>query len=257
MSKEIVSVKNVTVEFDGVTVLKDNDFSVKENDFIGIIGPNGGGKTTLLKVILGLIRPTSGSVEVFGTEPAGARHFVGYVPQLHFFDRDFPINVWEVALMGRLSQRGMLRRFTEEDKKITEEALKSMEVLDLKDRQIGKLSGGERQRVLIARALAGRPKLLLLDEPTASVDVKMKTGIYEVLEKLKKEMAIVLVTHDMGAVSTHVEKIACLNCRIFYHDSKEITKEAMEAVYHCPVDIIAHGLPHRVLEDHDHEKEVK
>jgi zinc transport system ATP-binding protein len=121
---------------------------------------------------------------------------------------------------------------------------------DMKNRKMGELSGGERQRVFIARALASEPELLLLDEPTASIDPKMKTGIYHLLKELKKNMAIILVTHDIGVISSHVDKVACLNCQLFYHDSKEIPRETLETVYQCPVDLIAHGIPHRVLKEH-------
>ncbi|MCD4779452.1 MAG: ABC transporter ATP-binding protein [Candidatus Omnitrophica bacterium] len=248
---DIVCLKNVWVEIDGKTILQDHTLNIRQNDFLGIIGPNGGGKTTFLKVILGLIKPSHGNITVFGNSPQKSRPFIGYVPQLSNFDHEFPINVWEVVLMGRLSKRPIFQRYQHEDESLAEEALKKVEIWNLRDRQIGRLSGGERQRVFIARALISHPKLLLLDEPTASVDSKMKTKIYELLSELKKELTIILVTHDVGVISSHVDKIACLNCRIFYHDSKEITPETLEAVYHCPVDLLAHGIPHRILKTHE------
>lgn len=250
MKKEVLKLTDVWVEFDGVTVLQDQNLTLFADDFLGIIGPNGGGKTTLLKVILGLIEPSKGEIKVLDQSPINARKKVGYVPQLSFFERDFPINVMDVVLMGRLSVRPLFRKFTQEDQNAALMALEKVEMVDLRHRQIGKLSGGERQRVFIARALVSNPKLLLLDEPTASVDPKMKTGIYDLLDALKKDMTIILVTHDMGAVSSHVDKIACLNCHLYYHDDKNISKEMIEAVYQCPVDLIAHGVPHRVLKAH-------
>ncbi|OGF62970.1 MAG: ABC transporter [Candidatus Fischerbacteria bacterium RBG_13_37_8] len=250
MNDEIVQVQNVSVHIDGIAVLENNDFTVRANDFVGIIGPNGAGKTTLLKVIAGLIKPTEGKVTVFGHEPRQVRHMIGYVPQISFFDRDFPISVWDTVLMGRLSKRSLFKQFNIQDRQIASEALRAIEMYDLKDRQVGELSGGERQRIFIARALASQPKLLLLDEPTASVDQAMKTSIYDLLDTLKKDMSIVLVTHDVGVISSHVDKIACLNCKLHYHDNKEITRETLEALYHCPVDVIAHGIPHRVLKKH-------
>ena len=159
--------------------------------------------------------------------------------------------------MGRLSLRPVFQRYTSEDRMAVERVLARLEIAHLKHRQIGRLSGGERQRVYLARAIVGNPELLLLDEPTASVDQKMKTSIYDLLDTLKKDMAILLVTHDMGIVSSHVDKIACLNCELFYHDNKEISPETMAAVYKCPVDLIAHGVPHRVLGEHKHLGEDK
>jgi zinc transport system ATP-binding protein len=253
MKKEVVKLTDIWVEFDGVTVLQHQNLTLFDGDFLGIIGPNGGGKTTLLKVILGLIEPSRGEVKVFAQPPVEARKNIGYVPQLSFFDRDFPINVMDVVLMGRLSVRSLFQKFTREDKEAALTALEKVEMADLRYRQIGKLSGGERQRVFIARALVSNPKLLLLDGPTASVDPKMKTGIYELLDNLKKDMAIILVTHDIGVISSHVDKIACLNCQLYCHNDKNVSQEMLEAVYHCPVDLIAHGVPHRVLDEHQEE----
>jgi zinc transport system ATP-binding protein len=250
MKKEIISVKHVSVEFDGVTILKDHTFSVCEKEFIGIIGPNGGGKTTLLKVMLGLIEPKAGRVTVFDKSPQEACDMIGYVPQAVSFDRDFPISVWDAVLMGRLSKRRLFYQYNAEDHAVAEKALAKVEILHLKKRKIGELSGGERQRVFVARALASEPKILFLDEPTASIDPQMKTGIYDLLGELKKQMTIILVTHDIGVISSHVDKVACLNRQLFFHDSAEITKESLEAVYHCPVDLIAHGVPHRVFHKH-------
>ncbi|MFZ5805655.1 MAG: metal ABC transporter ATP-binding protein [Verrucomicrobiota bacterium] len=248
--KEIVVLKNVTVKFDSEIVLKDNSLSIEEHDFLGIIGPNGGGKTTLLRVMLGLVTPFRGKVKVLNDVPQKTRRHIGYVPQINFFDKEFPISVWDVVMMGRLSRRKMFQRFNKEDFDAAKKALKMVDMLSFKERQIGKLSGGERQRVFIARALAGEPQLLLLDEPTANVDPEKKTDLYDILGELKKKITIVLVTHDIGAVSAHVDKIACLNRTLFYHHSKEVSPETLEAVYHCPIDLIAHGTPHRVLHHH-------
>lgn len=219
-------------------------------DFLGIIGPNGGGKTTLLKVILGLINPSRGSVTVLGDSPERSRRYIGYVPQISQFDREFPVTVLDVVLMGRLGRKGILRRYSEEDKRVAYEVLESVEMLELKDNQIGKLSGGQLQRVLLARALASDPKILLLDEPTASIDEPTKTELYELLKNLNRKVTIVLVSHDIGVISSHVDKIACINRKLFYHGSKEIEAEIIEKTYQCPVDLIAHGVPHRVLRKH-------
>ncbi len=248
--KKVIELNGVWVEHETQVVLKDICLSLGQNVLLGIIGPNGGGKTTLLKVILGLSCPARGEVKVFGKNPREVRKQIGYVPQRGLFDRDFPITVWEVVLMGRLPQKPIFSDYTENDTTLTGEALKTVGMLDLKDRQIGELSEGERQRVLIARALVIQPKLLLLDEPTASIDQKVQTGLYELLDRLKEKMTIVLISHDIGVISTHVDKIACLNVQLFFHDSKEIRKEDLEATYQCPIDLIGHGVPHRVVNEH-------
>jgi zinc transport system ATP-binding protein len=249
--KEVVSLEDVWVQYNGVPILEGINLAIEQDDFLGIIGPNGGGKTTLLKIILGLISPSRGKVSVLGKPPEKSRSKIGYVPQHNLFDRDFPISVGDVVLMGRYGKSGLFRRYSSEDRRATQDALQTVGMLDYKDRQMGKLSGGELQRIFIARALVAEPKLLLLDEPTASVDPAMQTEFYELLEKLKKQMAIVLVSHDISAVSIYVDKLACLNRQLHYHGSKEITPEILEATYKCPVQMIAHGLvPHRVLKEH-------
>ena len=242
--------EDVWVHFDDVPALEAVNLSIEQHDFLGIIGPNGGGKTTLLKVILGLLKPSRGKVMVFGHTPEKGREFVGYVPQYSLFDRDFPVSVWEVVLMGRLGRNRRFKRYSKEDITLVQDALETVEMLDFKDTQVGKLSGGQQQRVFIARALVAEPKLLILDEPMASVDSPMQTELYELFDKLRQQMAIILVSHDISAVSIYVDKIACLNRKLFYHNTKEITAEDLEATYHCPVEIIAHGVPHRVLKEH-------
>jgi len=249
--QEVVKLEDVWVFYDGMPALEGVNLSINQDDFLGIIGPNGGGKTTLLKVILGLVKPSRGKVKVLGTSPDRGRRSVGYVSQYSLFDRDFPISVWDVVLMGRLERAGLFKRYGEGDRTAAIQTLQTVGMLDLKDQQIGKLSGGQLQRVFIARALLTEPRLLLLDEPMASVDTVMQTEFYELLERLKQRMAIVLVSHDIGAVSVYVDKIACLNHQLFYHGSKEISPEVLEATYKCPVQMIAHGaVPHRVLREH-------
>jgi zinc transport system ATP-binding protein len=248
--KELVKLEDVWVYYDDVPVLEGVNLSIEKDDFLGIIGPNGGGKTTLLKVILGLVKPSRGEVTVLGGAPERNRKFMGYVAQHSMFDRDFPINVWDVVLMGRCGKVGLIKRFSDEDKKIAIKALETVEMLDYKERQIGRLSGGEQQRVFIARALVAEPKILLLDEPTAGIDTPMQTEFYELLARLKQRIVIVLVSHDISAVSVYVDKIACLNRQLYYHGSKEVGPEILEATYKCPVQMIAHGIPHRVLKEH-------
>lgn len=250
-NQEVVLMEDIWVHYDGVPILEGVSLQVERGDFLGVIGPNGGGKTTLLRVILGLIKPDRGKVRVLGKPPERSRENIGYVPQQNLFDREFPISVRDVVLMGRYGKAGLLRRYSETDRSKTLATLETVGMLNQKNRQIGTLSGGEQQRVFIARALVSEPKLLLLDEPTASIDPTMQTNFYELLEKLSQQMAIIMVSHDVGAISIFVEKIACLNRQLFYHGSKEISPEILEATYKCPIQLIAHGdVPHRVLKEH-------
>jgi len=248
--QEVISVRHLWASYDGKPVLEDINLSVRELDFIGLIGPNGGGKTTLLKVLLGLLPPTRGQVQIMGKSPEVGRRHVGYVPQSVEFDRDFPISVWDVARMGRLGRRHPLQRYTPRDNEAVTEALRSVDMLDKRGRPIGALSGGQQQRVYIARALATEPEILLLDEPMSSVDPQVSTSVYELLRELNEQITIMLVTHDMSAISSHVKTVGCLNRRLFYHGKKQITPDMLEAAYQCPIDLIAHGVSHRVFPEH-------
>jgi zinc transport system ATP-binding protein len=246
-----VEIKDLTAGYDDEAVVQNINLEIKHREFFGLIGPNGGGKTTLLKVMLGLLPPMKGSVKIYGESPEKGRKKIGYVPQYSQFDRDYPITVMNVVIMGRRKEKGLRPWYSSEDKKMALQALDQVNLLEKKDDHISHLSGGQKQRVFIARALAGKPKLLLLDEPTASVDAKIEESIYELLTELNKEVTIVLVTHDIGIVSSHVNSIACLNRHIFKNDEPVITPEMLEESYQCPVDLIAHGIPHRVLAPHD------
>lgn len=247
----LIKISNLYGGYDHETVLEDINLKVHENDFIGLIGPNGGGKTTLLKIILGLLSPKKGSINVMGQEPKSGRQHIGYVPQFTVFDSDFPISVFDVVKMGRLSKKRLFKPFTAQDDEIVEEKLAWVDMLDYKNRGIRELSGGQRQRVYIARALATEPELLLLDEPTISVDFESRGKIYELLHEINLQgVTILLVSHDLNVISRYVKSIGCLNRQLHYHGEKEITPEMLKAGYNCPVDLIAHGLPHRVLADH-------
>ena len=249
--EEVVRIQDIWVYYDGISVLEGISLSVDRGDFLGIIGPNGGGKTTLLKVILGLITPSRGKVSVLNKSPKSSRNLIGYVPQYNLFDRDFPVNARDTVLMGCNGTRGLIKRYSQDDKEHTQQALETVGMLSYQNHQLGKLSGGEQQRVFIARALVSRPSLLLLDEPTANIDSAMQTDFYELLESLKRDVTIIMVSHDISAVSIYVDKIACLNRELYYHGSKEIGPEVLEATYKCPVQMIAHGtIPHRVLKEH-------
>jgi len=247
-----IEIEHLYAGYDQEIVLEDINLIVQPLDFIGIIGPNGGGKTTLLKTLLGIIPVSRGKIHILGKSVEEGRANIGYVPQWVDIDRDFPVNIWEVALMGRLGKRGMPKPYSQHDKQVVCNALEQVGLMDLRSRPIGELSGGQRQRVYIARALATEPKILLLDEPTASVDPQFKNSIFELLQELNKQLTIIMVSHDMSAISSYAKTVGCLNRRLFYHGEKQITPEMVGAVYECPVDLIAHGVPHRVFEEHHH-----
>jgi len=246
-----VSIENLWVRLDGRTVLEDVNLEVREGDFLGMIGPNGGGKTTLLKAILGLLKPSHGKVRVFGTSPEAARKRVGYLPQKSLFDQRFPVSALEVVMMGRYGRKGLLGRYTPEDRDAASSALEAVGMEEHADREIGGLSGGQQQRIFVARALVSEPDLLLLDEPATGIDSSRLGEFYELLRDLNEKMTIIMVSHDISAVSTYVKKIACVNRKLYYHGSKELTAEEIEEAYQCPVEMIAHGVPHRVLREHD------
>jgi zinc transport system ATP-binding protein len=248
---EIVRLQDIWVSYGDVLALEDVTLPIFQHDFLGIIGPNGGGKSTLLKVLLGLVKPDSGSVSIFGKTPEQARSRIGYVSQRPSFDRDFPASVLDVVMMGRYGKAGLLHRYSREDKATVENILVRVGMEGYRDKQIGRLSGGQQQRAFVARALVAAPDVLLLDEPTASIDPTMQTEFYELLAELKQDLTIVMVSHDIGAISVYVDKIACLNRKLYYHGSKEITPEVLEDTYKCPVQLITHGtVPHRVLKEH-------
>ncbi|EOD01501.1 metal ABC transporter ATP-binding protein [Caldisalinibacter kiritimatiensis] len=247
-----IEVKNVSIFYDSVCALKDINFKVKRKQFLGIIGPNGGGKTTLLKLLLGIIKPSSGTVKIRDGRS------IGYVPQFSSFDKKFPIKVLDVVLMGLLPNKVRLfHRFSKKDIKKVEQVMEELGILEFKDRQIGKLSGGQLQKVLIARALVTEPNILLLDEPTASIDANAKTEIYKLLKKLNEEKTIILVSHDIGIISSYIDSIACLNKTLYYHDenNSRLDNETLKKTYGCPIDLITHGTtPHRVLKFHEEDE---
>lgn len=252
MGDPIIEIKDLWYSYDGFPVLKEVNFTVQRRDFIALLGPNGGGKTTLLKLMLGLLKPQRGTIRIFDQSPGESSHRIGYVPQDLHFDQSFPISVLDVVLMGRLKPGLGRSRYSHRDRTAAKQALNRVEMEDHHNRRIGELSGGQRQRVFIARALVDEPELLFLDEPTASVDSKHQTDVFEILKQLNETVTIIVVSHDISIVSSHVKSIACVSQQLFQHNDVEINEEMLDMAYQCcPVDIIAHGLPHRVLQEHD------
>jgi zinc transport system ATP-binding protein len=248
--QEVISIRHLWAGYNHEPILEDITLSVYELDFIGIIGPNGSGKSTLFRVLLGLLPPWQGEVSIMGESVQRGRRFLGYVPQMVEFDREFPINVWEVVQLGRLGRRRLLQAYNPHDHQAVEQALKDVGLLHLRDRPISELSGGQRRRAYIARALASDPKILLLDEPLAGVDPQAGGQLYDLLRQLNQRITILLISHDIGAIAACVKTVGCLNHRLYYHGEKEISAEMLELAYECPIELIAHGIPHRVLAEH-------
>ena len=245
----IVSLRNITVRYDSTTALEGASLDIYQDDFLGIIGPNGGGKTTLVKTILGSL-PHSGEVTYSPALFERGHRLIGYLPQQSDFDKSFPISVIEVVMSGLQAERGFFSRYTKSDREKAMQLLDMAGIAEIADRQISEISGGQMQRALLCRAVILEPKLLILDEPTNFVDNKFENELYTLLHRLNERMAIVMVSHDLGTITSVVKSIVCVNCSVHRHDSNIITAEQLEN-YHCPIQIISHGhIPHTVLEHH-------
>lgn len=250
-AKKIISIRNLSVRYDDVVALKHVDLDIFDNDFVGIIGPNGGGKSTLVKTIMGVV-PHSGTIEYSPDIYRHGKPHIGYLPQVSNFDRSFPISVGEVVLSGLQAERGMFGRYTKQDRTRVAELLDMVGLAGLHNRAIGELSGGQLQRVMLCRALISDPKILILDEPTNFVDNRFENELYNILEQLSRKMAILMVSHDLGTISSVVRNIVCVNRHVHRHESNIITAEQLQN-YDCPIQIISHGhIPHTVLGEHHH-----
>lgn len=247
MNTPLLQIRDLSAGYQGKPVLSSVSLDVRENDFIGIIGPNGGGKTTLLKVLMGLMKPLKGTIEY-----SFRRSAIGYLPQGNQLDERFPITVKEVVSSGLNSSIRRSTGIKKSRKEQMDRALHRTGLEALKNRAVGELSGGELQRTLLARAIVSSPKLLVLDEPDTHVDNRFEMELYQLLKELNQNMAILLVSHDLGTISPYIKSIACVNRDLHYHPSNEINEEQLK-VYNCPIEIITHGpIPHRVMKTHKH-----
>jgi zinc transport system ATP-binding protein len=239
---------SLSASYGGNLVLENVDFSVQENDFIGVIGPNGGGKTTLLKVILGQLKPVSGKL-VFNNDLVKSNN-IGYLPQISTGDLNYPVTVTDIILSGLMIRKGVISTMSSEDKRRAAMVIEELGLKDMARSALSELSGGQLQRVFLGRALIGNPRLLLLDEPGNFVDLSFESDFYEKLKELNGRMAILMVSHDVGIISSHIKSFACINRRLHYHPSHEITNDDLLA-YGCPIQLITHGdVPHTVLKTH-------
>ena len=245
--KKLLEIKNLSTGYDNNIVLENISMEVFSGDFIGVIGPNGGGKTTLIKTILGLIKPVSGEMNLFISKTN-----IGYLPQVNQIDKRFPITVIDVVRSGKANSAlfSSFRKNTEEKEK-AESLLAEMGIAHIRNKPIGELSGGQMQRVFLCRALINQPEVLVLDEPSTYVDNNFEGELYLKLKELNEQMAIILISHDVGTISFFVKTIACVNRSLHHHPSNIITVEQLTS-YNCPLQIITHGnIPHTVLKLHD------
>jgi zinc transport system ATP-binding protein len=246
-----IDFSHVSFSYDGEPVLHDATFGVGEREIVCIVGPNGSGKTTLLRLILGLVKPRQGTVSVFGEPPQRVRHLVGYVPQQTLYDPEFPVNVLDVVLMGRLG-RTLTGAYSAQDRAAAHQALAEVGLADMVSRPFAALSGGQRQRVLIARGLVCSPRLLLLDEPTSNVDQSTTQKLYQVLKDLSTRMTVVFVSHDVGIVTSIVTSVLCVNQTVSIHPTSSLTGERLATLYEGAMALVRHD--HRCAESgHTHE----
>lgn len=270
MSTPLIEIKNLSAGYDSRTVLRNVNLTVYDRDFLGIIGPNGGGKTTLIKCILGLLKPTAGEIlysdkrfvasdKQRGTaqRPALTTNRsvlkMGYLPQYNSIDRKFPITVEEVILSGLSSQKSLISRFTTTHREKARQVIARMGLEGLEKRAIGALSGGQLQRALLGRAIISDPALVVLDEPSTYIDKRFEARLYELLAEINHDCAIILVSHDIGTVLQQVKSIACVNETLDYHPDTGVSEEWLERNFNCPIELLGHGaLPHRILAEHKH-----
>ena len=273
MNTPLIEIKNLSAGYDSRTVLRNVNLTVYDRDFLGIIGPNGGGKTTLIKCILGLLKPTAGEIlysdKRFVTSdkqgsaaqrPALTANRsvlkMGYLPQYNSIDRKFPITVEEVILSGLSSQKSLISRFTATHREKARQVIARMGLEGLEKRAIGALSGGQLQRALLGRAIISDPALVVLDEPSTYIDRRFEARLYELLAEINHDCAIILVSHDIGTVLQQVKSIACVNETLDYHPDTGVSEEWLERNFNCPIELLGHGaLPHRILAEHKHGDE--
>ncbi|MBQ8778307.1 MAG: ABC transporter ATP-binding protein [Alistipes sp.] len=249
MGKSLISIRDLWVEYDNTTALEGVNIDIYEDDFLGIIGPNGGGKSSLVKAIMGTTT-YKGHIWYDESLRRGNHYQIGYMPQVSEFDMRFPISIREVVLSGLQTEKGFFGRYSAEDKRRADELLDKMGIAELASNPIGEVSGGQMQRALLCRAIISEPKLLILDEPTNFVDNRFEYEFYNMVRQLSDKMAIVMVSHDLGTITSVVKSILCVNRSVHRHDSNILTEEQLRN-YNSPIQVLSHGhIPHTVLEHH-------
>lgn len=251
MNHPLIQITDLSASYDNKTVLSHINLTVYEQDFLGVIGPNGGGKTTLVKTILGLHQPDKGQIRFFQDGKETEEINMGYLPQYNSIDKKFPISVYEVVLSGLSKQKSLFKRYTRKQHEQVRRIIAQMGLEGYENRAIGQLSGGQLQRAMLGRALVSNPEVIILDEPNTYIDKRFEAKLYELLEEINRERAIILVSHDIGTVLQNVKTIACVNETLDYHPDTEVPTEWLEEHFGCPIELLGHGhLPHRVLKCH-------
>jgi zinc transport system ATP-binding protein len=238
MANCIIKIENVSFSYNGSMALKDINLEVYENDFLALLGPNGGGKTTLLKLISGLLKPDKGRIELFGKPPEKNMNKIGYVSQETDTNKTFPISVWDVVMTGRLAPYKTDKNYKKMDKYAVKDTLELMQIWECRKKRIGEISGGQRKRVLIARALAGSPEILLLDEPTAGIDAYGQAAIYELFKELNKKITIIIATHDFMTLSNNIKTAACVNKDLHFHNLDEVSSALFKDTFSCSIELM-------------------
>lgn len=228
MRYPIIQIEHLSAGYENKQVLNDINLTIYSDDYLGIIGPNGGGKTTLMRLILGLMKPNEGTIRYFKDNQEVKDITMGYLPQYNALDKQFPISVYEVVLSGLSKKKSLFARYTKAQHQQVLETLEKMQLVDLKDRHIGALSGGQLQRVLLARAIVSKPDVVILDEPNTYIDRRFQKQMYEMLEQINKDCAIIIVSHDIAEVLNNVKHIACVNHHLHYHDTADMPREKLE-----------------------------
>ena len=236
----VILIRDINFSYDGIRILENVNLRIRPGEFLAMVGPNGGGKTTLLKIILGLLKPKKGEVRIFGQLPEKSRDRIGYMPQHTLYDPQFPVTVMDVVLMGRLGRRIGSSPYSKSDKRAVMEALDEVGMSSFCKQRFSSLSGGQRQRVLLSRALVSKPEILLLDEPTANVDLEIEQKLYEILGDLNKRMTIVMVTHDLGFVSHLVHRVICVKKSVVVHPLSEVNGKLIKEIYGHEIRMVRH-----------------
>lgn len=251
-TQPIIKIEGLTAGYDHKIALEKVDLEVFEKDFLGIIGPNGGGKTTLMKIILGMMKPFEGSITYYRENQKVNDLAMGYLPQYNEIDHHFPISVSEVVLSGLGKQKAVWGKYSKTQKEQALSTIERMQLADFKDRPIGSLSGGQLQRVLLARAIVSQPEVVVLDEPNTYIDKRFQEHMYKMLETINQECAVIIVSHDIGTILQNVKNVACVNKNLHYHAGTEVPPHELEEYFGCPIELLGHGqMPHRILKNHD------